>query len=246
MASLPAPGHVTFSEIRNVRWTMSIDMIEGVANLDFKTPFDELVELREVMTVQEIAELTGLRRETISRARPDSRFQRRTEKALGDLHLVVTKIRSARDGEVRQLSAILRRPQGEFAGRSIADLLRDGQVDAVLESLSSEAPTKADAPARKPTVEERVAALLDGDPELRSHLPAIEAALLKQFGPGATIERKILNEVWDDPDGPDELIVRVISDLSFDEKIDRHADFLRRERDLLDPVRSSLTIGFFG
>lgn len=224
---------------------MNVATLEHVS-LEFKTPFDELAELREVLTTQEIAELTGLRRETISRARPDGRFQRRTEKALADLYRVVTGMKSVRGEDVGQLAAILRRPQAEFGGRSMAELLRDGQVDTVLESLFSGTPVNAGEAARKPTVEERVAALLDGDPELRSRLPAIEAALLRQFGPGATVERKIVNEVWDDPDGPDELIVRVHNDLSLDENIDRHADFLTRERDLLDPVRSRFAIGFIG
>jgi hypothetical protein len=225
---------------------MSIGILEGVVSLDFKSPFNELMELREALTAQEIAELTGLRRETISRARPDSCFQRRTEKALGDLYAVVAKIRSVRNDEVGQLGTVLRRPQAELAGRSIAELLREGQVDAVLESLASGAPSKSDGVASKPSVEERVAALLDGDPELRSRLPAIEAALLRCFGPGATVERKIVNEVWDDPDGHDELIIRVHNDLSLDENIDRHADFLARERDLLAPVRSRFAIGYIG
>ncbi|MGH2938710.1 MAG: hypothetical protein ACRDPE_11395 [Solirubrobacterales bacterium] len=217
-----------------------------MASLDFKSPFDELTELRAVLTTQEIAELTGLRRETISRARPDSRFQRRTEEALRDLYLVVTRMQAVIGDDLGQLAAILRRPQAELAERSIAELLRDGQVDAVLASLSSEAPTKATEDVRKPTVEERVATLLDGDPELRSRLPAIEAALLRGFGPGATVERKIVNEVWDDLDGSDELHVRVHNDLSLDENIDRQADFLAQERDLLAPVRSRLSIGFIG
>jgi hypothetical protein len=225
---------------------MSIGMMEGVTNLDFKSPFDELTELREVMTAQEIAELTGVRRETISRARPDSRFQRKTEKALADLHRVVTKIRTARSGEVGQLSAILRRPQAEFAGRSIADLLREGQGDSVLRSLSTEASIGADPGTGKPTVEERVAALLADDPELATCLPAIEAALLRHFGPGASVERKIVNEVYDHPEESDELLIEVHSDSSLDERIDRHAEFLARERDLVAPVRSRLTIGYLG
>jgi hypothetical protein len=225
---------------------VSVSTLDAMASLDFKSPFDELTELRAVLTTQEIAELTGLRRETISRARPDSRFQRRTEEALRNLYLVVTRMKPLVGADRGQLAAILRRPQAEFAGRSIAELMRDGQVDAVLESLSSEPRTKAVGAASKPTVEERVDALLDGDPELRSRLPAIESALLRCFGPGATVERKIVNEVWDDPDGPDELIIRVHNDLSLDENIDRHADFLARERDLLGPVRSRFAIGFIG
>ena len=148
--------------------------------------------------------------------------------------------------EVEQLAAILRRPQAEFVGRSIAELLRDGQVDAILDSLPPGASAKKGEAARYPTVEERVNAVLDGDPDLRSRLPALEAALLSYFGPGATVERRILNVVWDDPEGPDELMVQVHSDLSFDEKIDLHSEFLSRERALLAPVRLRLAIGFFG
>jgi hypothetical protein len=225
---------------------VSVGILENVASLDFKSPFDELSELRSVLTTQEIAELTGLRRETISRARPDSRFQRRTEKALGDLYAVVTRMGAFRGDGVGQLAAVLRRPQAELAGRSMAELIREGQIDIVLESLSAGMPTKGGEEERKPTVEDRVAALLDADPELRSRLPAIEAALLRRFGPGASVERKIVNEVWDDPDGPDELIIRVHNDLPLDENIDRHVEFLRRERDLLAPVWSRLTVGFIG
>ena len=225
---------------------MTIDSLDGMTSLDFKTPFDELLELREVLTTQEIAELTGLRRETISRARPDSRFRRRTEKALADLYLVATWMRAVRGDDMRHLGAVLRRPQAEFAGRSIADLLRTGQVDTVLASLSLEAPKEAHDEARKPTTDERVTALLDGDRELRSRLPAIEAALRGHFGPGATVERQIVNEVYDDPGESDELHLHVNSELSLEEKIGRHADFLIRERDLLAPVRSRFTVGYLG
>jgi hypothetical protein len=165
---------------------------------------------------------------------------------LGDLYAVVTKIRSVRGGEVGQLAAVLRRSQPELADRSIAELLRDGQVDAVLASLSSEEPNGGTRETTRPTVEERVAAMIDGDPGLRSRLPAIEAALLRGFGPGATVERKIVNEVWDDLDGSDELHLRVHNDLPLDENIRRQAGFLAREQDLLAPVLSRLSIGFIG
>jgi hypothetical protein len=247
---------------------VSIGILEDMASLDFKSPFDELTELRADLTTQEIAEFTGLRRETISRARPDSRFQRRTEEALRDLYLVVTRMKTVIGGDLSQLAAILRRPQGQFDGRSIADLLREGQVEVVLESVSPDAPTEAedlanfrldpeaDAQlepwrepsgkelARDPALDARVAAVLEADPELRDRLSAIEAALVRHFGPEAEVERTIVSEFYDDPEGSDELYLRVIDDLSFDENMDRLTAFLDREGDLLAPVRARLTVGF--
>jgi hypothetical protein len=234
--------------------------------LDFKTPFDELSELRALLTTQEIAELTGLRRETISRARPDSRFQRRTEKALADLYLVVTKMRSV-VGDLGQLAAVLRRPQEELAGRSIAELLRAGQVEVVLESLAPAAPTEAEVPAgfrlspaveaqlepwREPSEEEaedpgldgQVAALLAADHELGARLGAIEAALVAHFGPGARVERQIISEY--DLEEDDELYLRVHTDLSLDQEIDRLGEFLGQEEELLAPVLQQFAIGFLG
>jgi hypothetical protein len=262
--------YVSFSEKENVRWRVSIGILQDMASLDFKSPFDELTELRAVLTTQEIAELTGLRRETISRARPDSRFQRRTGKALGDLYLVVTKMKSVAGGDLGQLAAILRRPQTELAGRSIAELLREGKVEAVLKSLSPDAPTEAEEPtsfrldpeiavrpepwkepsenvqASDPALDARVTAVLEEDPELRARLSAIEAALVRHFGPGAEVKRKIVSEFYDDLEGSDELYLRVYDDLSLDENIDRLATLLEREGDLLAPVRARLTIGFLG
>jgi hypothetical protein len=256
---------------------VNVVTLEEMPEFDFKTPFDELIELRKVLTAQQIADLTGLRRETISRARPDSRFQRRTEKALRDLYLVVTRMRSVNGDDVGQLAAVLRRPQPELAGRSIAELLQDGQVDVVLERLSSVrategesiGPTEEEALAswqldpevaarltpwkepskeeiaRDPALDDRIAALLAADPKLASRLDAIEAALLAHFGDGAKVERQIISD-YDDPDGEDELYLRVHADLSFDDEIDRLAEFLRRQDRLLAPVRRQLVIGFLG
>jgi len=235
--------------------------------LDFKTPFDELSEIRRYLTAQEISELTGLRRETISRARPDSRFQRRTAKALEDLYLVVAQLRAVRGDEKGQLASVLRRPQAEFAGRSIAELLRDGKVDVVLRTLSSDASTEAEEiakfrlsleaeaklePWREPSddevvsdpgLDQRVEAFLDADPELRTRLSAIEAALMEHFGPGAKVERQIIDD-HDSVESGEELYLRVDADLSFEEQVDRLVEFLRREADLLDPVHRHLVVGF--
>jgi hypothetical protein len=240
-----------------------------MGKLDVATPFEELSELRSLLSVSEIAEMTGLRRETLSRARPDSRFQQRTAEGLHDLYLVVTRLRPMVDGDVH-LAAILRRPQPEFARRSIARVVRDGQVDAVLRHLDQPEPTDQEElenfelppeivaeleanereerpkpPVEDPTLAERVSTLLAADPDLSSRLPEIEAKILEYFGPGARVERKII-EPWDIPDGHDEFYLRVHADLSVSEASERLGNLLEGERDLLSPVRSRLTIGFLG
>ena len=147
-----------------------------------------------------------------------------------------------------QLAAVLRRPQEQFAGRSIAELLREGQAEVILESFSPDVESwqkpSEENHVGDPALDARVAAVLEADPELRSRLGAIEAALVRHFGPGSVVERKIVNEFHDDPEGSDELYLRVHADLSLDENIDRLAAFLEREGDLLAPVRAQLTIGF--
>jgi hypothetical protein len=217
--------------------------LDYMAGLDFKTPFDELTELRAVLTTQQIAELTGLRRETLSRARPDSRFQRRTEKALGDLYAVVTRMRSVAGGDLGQLAAILRRPQAALDGRSIADLLKAGRVDLVLQHLAApESPTRAATPLPGEPPEGAVAVFLAADPELDSLLPEIEEKIRAHFGPQARIERGIIED-FESGEG-DVFYLRVRDDLSLDENIARLTALLTAEWDLLSPVTERLTIGF--
>jgi hypothetical protein len=224
---------------------VNVGTLENVS-LDFKSPFDELNELREVLTNQEIADLTGLRRETISRARPDSRFRRRTEKALGDLYAVVTRMSSVNGGDLGQLAAVLRRPQASLGSRSIAELLKDGQVDVVLDSLSErgrvDAPSEDDRAAELKRQEE-VAAFLAAHPELRSRIDAIEAAVLRHFGPGARVVREVA-VYYDEPEPEDDLYLRVLTNRPIYEEIDLLGTFLVQEEDLLAPVRRHLNIGF--
>jgi hypothetical protein len=237
-----------------------------MGTLDFKTPFDELSELRGLLSVREIAEMTGMRRETLSRARPDSRFQRRNQQALDDLYVVVTRMRPLVGGDTTHLAAILRRPQAVFAQRSIAELLKDGKVDAVLEHLHPSAPTEAEqleniqfdpeilaelartadddyrgAEVKSANQERRLSDLLDADPELASRLPAIEAEIRGHFGPDATLRRAVI-DAHDDPVGGDRLYLGVRSGLPIDEEIDRLGELVSDE-DLLGPVAGRLTIG---
>jgi len=182
------------------------------------SPYDELAELRSMLTVQEIADVTGVRRETLSRARPDSRFQRRTQKALDDLYAVATRLRPTIGGDPVHLAAVMRRPQSALAQRSIADLLREGRADEVLEHLGppgpeptareqlenlrfdpelsarlSPTPTEVHPDEAQVAEEARlVAAMLGADPELASLLPEIEAKILRHFGSDATIDRTII------------------------------------------------------
>lgn len=230
---------------------MGIATLDDVTGLDFTSPYDELTELRKLLTTQEIAEFTGLRRETISRARPDSRFRLRTEKALGDLYAVVTRMRAVVDDEPGQLAAVLRRPQVAFGGRSIGDLLREGEVGVVMKHLfppsPAEAATGADAKEAAARAfyereEKRAAALLAADPELAALLPEIEARVRKHFAPVEWIERGTIVEYEGEAD--DVLYLSAHNDLSFDENSERLMAFLKAERDLILPVRLRLNIGF--
>lgn len=231
---------VTFAEIKTVSTSREIDTLEDVSGLDFKTPFDELTELRSVLTTQEIGELTGLRRETISRARRDSRFQRRTEKAIGDLYLVVTRMRSILGDDLGQLAAVLRRPQAALGDRSIADLLKEGRVDRVLEHLA--APKSAPSTTLWPGAESAadVDAYLAEDPELAARLPEVEARVREHFGPEVQIERGLDIEPGSPVVG---FSLRVRNDLSFDENLTRLSAVLA-DRELLEPVADRLTIGY--
>lgn len=208
------------------------------------SPFDELAELRSVLTVQEIAEMTGLRRETLSRARPDSRFQRRTQKALDDLYSVVTRLRSSVDGDPVHLVAILRRPQAALDRRSIADLLREGKVDEALDHLPGpRAREKERGPVPISEEEkERVSALLAADPELAARLPAVEDAIRTHFGADADVQRRVAGSHGAAEE--DHLYLRIESDLSFDAKVDRLAELLSDQREQLAQVRERVTIGW--
>jgi hypothetical protein len=243
-------------------------MLPSVAELDLRSPFDELSELRRLLTTQEIAELTGLRRETISRARRDRRLRRSTAKSLGDLYAVTTAV--ARSGDRAHLAAVLRRPQQEFGGRSIAELLREGKVDEVLQRLGSttaadrrleELPLdpetlaalgagegSADGPtARSDTLstnsgDPRLVALLEADPALADLLPSIEARIRDHFGADAQIERAVVADP-DDADGGDRLYLRVSTGLSFEQEVELLTALLDQEEARLEPFRDRLTVG---
>jgi hypothetical protein len=210
-----------------------VDMDE----LDFRTPFDELGDLRELLTTQQVAEFTGLRRETISRARPGRPLRPRTEKAVGDLYLVVTRMRAVAGLDLRNLAAILRRPQPALGDRSIADLLKEGRVDQVLEHLADPGPAAASAPVDADAVETFLAA----DPELAARLPEIEAKFRERFGPDVRIERGMDTEPGSEEVG---IYLRAHNALSFDENLKRLKAMLIEEDDLLGPVADRLGIGF--
>jgi hypothetical protein len=239
-----------------------------VEKLHLMSPYDELTELRSVMTVPEIAEMTGVRRETLSRARPDSRLQRRTQRALDDLYAVVIRLRRTMGGDPVHLAAVMRRPQSALAQRSIADLLQEGKVDEILDHLTpapaptaggqlenlrldpevlaglSETtdPTPDQMKAKAAEDEQRVEALLEAVPELASRLPAIESRIRGYFGADSRIERRV-PVFYDSPEDNETLYLRIRSSLDHDEQIDRLTRLLGDEDDLLDPVAARLTIG---
>jgi transcriptional regulator with XRE-family HTH domain len=251
-----------------VTTAIAVGTVQDMGKLDLASPYDVLTELRSVLTLAEIAEMTGLRRETLSRARSDVRFQRRTAKAIDDLYLVVDALRPLLNDDVTHLAAVLRRPQRTLGRRSIAELLREDQVETVLRSLVPSEPTdeeqlekfrlepKSEAelqaseaepsshPPHNPTWVDPAAFLKD-DPDLASRLPAIEATIRDRFGADVRIEHQVIHEPFN-PDVEDGFYLRIHSELSFDEEADRLERMLGDERDLLDPVMRRLTIGFLG
>lgn len=233
--------------------------------LDLLTPYDDLRDLRAVLSAQQIAELTGLRRETISRARPDRRFRRQTAKKVTDLNVVVSRLRSLIGEDPARLAALLERPQSEFEGNSIAELIRGGRVEIVLDHLadpeekaeeqlenlqldpdvlvelsaleSEGSATATDAPA-----DGRAADLIAGDPKLGRRLPKIERKIQERFGAGTKTERAVVVDS-SDPDSDGHLYLGIRSSLPLAEQIDRLEALLSEEEELLEPVQTRLTIG---
>jgi len=233
--------------------------------LDLLTPYDDLKDLRTVLSAQQIAELTGLRRETISRARPGSRFRRQTARAFTDLNVVVGRLRRVMGDDPGQLSALLERPQPAFGGSSIAELVREGQVDLVLDRLAAAEPTEAeqlenlrlgadveaelraleaDDPGPPPAAikDDRATDLVAGDPELGRRLPEIEGSIRGRFGAGARVERAVVADP-SDPGGAGHLYLGIRTALPLDEQIDRLGALLSEEEDLLGPVQTRVSVG---
>jgi hypothetical protein len=233
--------------------------------LDLLTPYDDLKDLRSVLSAQQIAELTGLRRETISRARPDSRFRRQTVRAFTDLNAVVGRLRRVMGDDPGQLAALLERPQPALGGSSIAELIREGRVDVVLDRLAVAEPTAeeqlenlrldADVEAELRALEaedpgtptdaiadDRVTELIAGDPELGRRLPMIEALIRDRFGADARAERALVADP-SDPEGTGHLYLGIRAALPLDEQIDRLGSFLSEEEVLMGPVQTRVTVG---
>jgi hypothetical protein len=89
---------------------------------------------------------------------------------------------------------------------------------------------------------DRVAAFLAADPELDSRLPAIEEKIRVHFGPETRVERTIFSPM-DEDDAPDEFHLDVVTQQTFDEKIDHLRALIGEEQELMAPVRPRLTIG---
>jgi hypothetical protein len=87
-----------------------------------------------------------------------------------------------------------------------------------------------------------VAAFLAADPELESRLPAIEERVLDHFGPGARVERTVAH-LHDEEDADDVFVLRVVTDLDLDEKLDRLGVLLDEQHELLAPFKPRLRVG---
>jgi hypothetical protein len=236
-----------------------------MAPLDLLTPYDDLKDLRTVLSAQQIAELTGLRRETISRARPEKQFRRQTARIVTDLNVVVSRLRCVIGEDPAQLAALLERPQSALDGSSIAELIRKGRTDVVLghlvdpeakneeqlESLQFDSEVQAELKAlesedqamvAEAPADARAADLIAADPELSRRVPMIEARIQERFGADARVERAFVADS-SDPESAGHVYLGIRSGLPLDEQIDRLETFLSEEEDLLDPVQARLTIG---
>jgi hypothetical protein len=89
---------------------------------------------------------------------------------------------------------------------------------------------------------EDVTGFLAANPELASRLPEIEEKVLRHFGPGTKTERTVFRPM-DEEDAEDMFILDVVTDLPFDEKMDRLKALLGEAHELLAPVRPLLTFG---
>lgn len=236
-----------------------------MASLDLLTPYDDLKDLRAVLSAQQIAELTGLRRETISRARPEKQFRRQTARIVTDLNAVVRQLRRVIGEDPVQLAALLERPQAALDGSSIAELIRDGRTAVVLghlagtetkneerlEDLQFDPEVQAELEALQS--EERAtvaAAIADGraaeliavDPELGRRIPMVEAKIQERFGADARVERAFVADP-SDPDSSGHVHLSIRSRLPLDEQIARLGAFLSEEEGLLASVQTRMTIG---
>ena len=108
------------------------------------------------------------------------------------------------------------------------------------------APTDDDPRVRAKLAEEerRVAALLDADPELASRLPAIEARIREHFGADAEIRAPVIAEYDDARKGATVSTSACAPACLSTRRSNAWASFSSSRRDLLAPVRERLTIGF--
>ena len=81
--------------------------------------FDELAELRSWLRPGEIAEILGLRPETLSRLKPGHKLSRKTERLVDDLYNVAWRLRLKLD-DPTQLRFALNRRRSKYGARSFA------------------------------------------------------------------------------------------------------------------------------
>ena len=216
-----------------------------------------LDELRQSLRSSEIAEVTGLRPETISRIRPGHRPARRTERLLDDLCAIVTALGGEPGGADARIRFALVRRRPELDGRSIADLLRAGLADRALELLAGPADDSelavgetlerelaasergAGAPRDRRTV--AVRQFLAADPQVSALLEKLPESLQAAFRAPVRLEPTVL------PDesglGDDELFVGVASDLELSEANQRLGEFLGSAWDRLGPATERIYLG---
>jgi transcriptional regulator with XRE-family HTH domain len=95
---------------------------------------DELEQLRSWLRASEIAEMTGLRPETISRISSGQPASRRAERLIDDLYYVAGRVRARLD-DPGQLRFALNRRRPEYEARSYAEMIREDDIGFVLNAV---------------------------------------------------------------------------------------------------------------
>lgn len=224
------------------------------------TAHEELIELREIFSGAEIADVLGITPETVSRMKSGRDVHRSTERALDDFHYVVHRLLSRFDGDGRKVRWAILRRQEALNGQSVVPLLQEGRIDEVLEvfeempnatdrtemddlRVSAELEAQLLALEQRPMPPAAAAAVdpvdvyLAAHPELRAIVPRIVETVAGYLG-ASEVQASVLAD-----EDEDELVLTFTSELPLEESSERMRAFYADEwESLLAPVSDKIGI----
>lgn len=242
---------VTIGVSSAVRSCYGVRMVAPISSI-----FAELDELRSELTNQDLAEIVGCRRETVSRLKPPHRPSREIERRIDDVFAVVSVARRRQRIPPGSTRHLLLGRRAELGERSIAELIREKRTAEVLELLVS-TPTQPDLDDE---LDEVLADFRDLPPAASGGgsddggdetAPEVPTDLQDVIDRVASVAHDYLGDfrvsadsVWDDTDPPDGrgvLLVELHTPLAFDEANRRFRSFLADNLDLVQPVADRVT-----